>query len=275
MVNIIQRVVNDPSKLQTVHSLVKKKPAIKEGCFKFPEPMPCPKYKPARPLKPVQKRPLPSCPPKEKCNKWITPPVEATSLMGNGKLLGNRILNDIVQRSNVEIRKPRVSQSLVSYKTSFRQFSNPIPKETKVKEPKELDIPENKPMKLKFSFWQKESKTHSLSDKVRSEKNQEVLDSLKKAEERNEEMFVKHMFPIKDRDFLFTKRPTTLTSNFWTNTSKTVFLNSKNAKTTGFDSYATKDFTTAKRFPSKEESSPMTLKPQFRRDAKTVYVNKI
>lgn len=219
------------------------------------------------------------------------PPKPNTALAASsGMRINTRILNEILQKSvadttfqqtqqaQAEIKVKDYMKPNISYKMkSYKKINNPIPKEIKVTETEtKSEEAVKKPMKLKFCFWQKGSKTHSLSDKERLEKNKDVF---ARAQRPQELSTTKNILPVApyEGDALFNKKPMNLRANFWTKASKTVFLETKKGQGTGYSrSYTSKDFTPAKPMPSKAETTPMNLKSQFRfKEAKTTFIKKV
>lgn len=248
------------------------------------------------PRKDVRKRPLPRCPakprkcdnmsylPKLELTKQLLPDIEESALIYNPEnvsdlppsyiKVGKNLSTTLVYKSN---------RNNTLYKTNFETptFTNPILQEIKVKEDIKSDG-KTKPMTLKFSFWHKQAKTHSLNDKETDLRNQEVIARAQKDFYVSKELTSPRKLANIDSfdpNVLNDKRHMCLKTNFWSKASTTVFLNS-NVGRSAYETkpYTTKNFTAPRNQPKvfSDHEEPMKLKSQFRcKDAKTVFLGKV
>lgn len=152
-----------------------------------------------------------------------------------------------------------------------RSISNPVLKEIKIDEDVVKSDGQTKPMTLKFSFWHKAAKTHSLYDKQVILKNKEVF---AKAQKGNTEVIEQKLPEEVTKNLVYDEKKVGLKTNFWSKASKSVFL-SKIDKALG-EPYVAKDFTSAKVLRKEVvEKEPMKLKEQFKSNTKTIFLGKI
>lgn len=263
---------------------------IKKTCYPMPKEHSCADPPEIRVRKNIKKKSLPSCPSERKCEKWFVaepPKVEISQPIlpqADEPVLYNPQNVNEVPPSYIKLNQ-NLSPTLVCKSSRINsglkpnpQFSNPVLKEIKVEEDTKVDG-KVKPMTLKFSFWHKQAKTHSLHDKARNVKNKEVLEkvlkdsSINKVTEKPKEL--NDAVGVFDPDQLNEKKIMNLKTNFWAKTTKTVFLENKK-KNINTEPYVSKDFVTPKVLHKVEEEQPMKLKAQFRsKDAKTVFLGKV
>lgn len=189
----------------------------------------CPKCRPKkeipykRPCRKYRKQELPKCPPKEPCDKFSGPDPDIVAPF------------KIVMDKDYKSQFPPVALSKV-YKPKFKfkkkavpvvQYSFKEPIEVinvnEKLEPKPEDLPVE-PMKLKFPFWLRNSKTVNLDDKMLYQKNEEVI---LKAQRPQPTLYnpakINHKVVFQEETLVKHENPMKLKPNFWSKAS-TVFV---------------------------------------------------